>query len=75
MRNAYPKLVIARLYGLSYGRLMPGNDRIVDDDPEYANDAEADREAEIVGLDPDDPRTVPPDQGDSGNADPPGGGD
>jgi hypothetical protein len=54
---------------------MPGNDRIVDDDPEYANDAEADREAEIAGLDPDDPRTVPPDQGDSGNADPPGGGD
>jgi hypothetical protein len=54
---------------------MPGNDRIVDDDPEYANDAEADREAEIVGLEPDDPRNVPPDEGDSGNADPPGGGD
>jgi hypothetical protein len=42
---------------------------------EYADDAEADREAEKVGLEPDDPRTVPPDQGDSGNADPPGGGD
>jgi hypothetical protein len=67
-------LVIVHQYSLDYGRLMPEADRFVDDDPDYANDAEADREAEIVGLEPDDPRTVPPDQGDSGNADPPGGG-
>ena len=72
---ASPKLMIARVYGLGYGRLMPETDRIVDDDPDYANDVDADREAEIVDLEPDDPRTVPPDQGDSGNADPPGGDD
>jgi hypothetical protein len=52
---------------------MPGTDRFVDDDPEYAADREADIQAEIVGFQPDDPRDVPPDQGDSGNADPPGG--
>jgi len=52
---------------------MPETDRFVDDDPDYADDAEADREAEIVDLEPDDPRTLPPDLGDSGNADPPGG--
>jgi hypothetical protein len=54
---------------------MPETDRFVDDDPDYANDAEADREDEILDMEPDDPRTVPPDQGDSGNADPPGGDD
>ena len=56
---------------------MGGNvgDVFADDDPEYAGDAAAEKDAEVVGLEPDDPKTVPPDQGDSGNADPPGGGD
>jgi hypothetical protein len=67
-------LAIAHPYALSYGLLMLGSERFVDDDPEYAADAAADREAEIVGFQPDDPRNVPPDEGDSGNADPPGGG-
>jgi hypothetical protein len=44
------------------------------DEHEYANDAEGEREAEIVGFEPDDLRNVPRDEGDSGNADPPEGG-
>jgi len=56
---------------------MGGNvgDVFADDDPEYAGDAAAEVDAEVVEFVPEDPRKVPPDQGDSGNADPPGGGD
>lgn len=49
-----------------------GND-FVDDDPEYASDAAAEIDAELVEFEPDDPKKIPKDQGDSGNADPPGG--
>ncbi len=64
-------------FHLRYGRLMGGNvgDVFADDDPEYAGDAAAEVDAEVVEFVPEDPRKVPPDQGDSGNADPPGGGD
>lgn len=41
-------------------------DAVVDDDPEYANDAFADSDEEAFGFAVDDPATIPPDQGDAG---------
>jgi hypothetical protein len=51
-----------------------GND-FADDDPEYASDAAAEIDAEVVEFELDDSKKMPKDQGDSGNADPPGGED
>jgi hypothetical protein len=47
-------------------------DRFADDDPEYDFDAVDDVELDMSDVDPTDPKDVPPDQGDSGNADPAG---
>lgn len=47
----------------------------MDDDPEYADDAAADIDVEVIDFVPDDPEKLPPDEGDSRNADPPEGGD
>jgi hypothetical protein len=48
--------------------------RFADDDPEYATDAAAEIDVEVVEFEPDDPASLPKDQGDSGNANPPEGG-
>jgi hypothetical protein len=45
-----------------------------DDDPEYATDAAAEIDVEVVEFEVADPQTVPADQGDSGTAEPPTGG-
>ncbi len=37
-----------------------------DDDPEYADEPEADDDSEIAELQPTDPKDMPPDQGDIG---------
>ncbi|HEX2820617.1 MAG TPA: hypothetical protein VHO07_10690 [Streptosporangiaceae bacterium] len=49
---------------------MAGNadSKFADDDPEYATDAAAEIDVEVIGFEPDDPKNVPKDQGDSGNA-------
>ena len=54
---------------------MIGNEevRFADDDPEYATDAAAEIDAEVIALEEDDPQTVPADRGDSGTAEPPAG--
>jgi hypothetical protein len=43
-----------------------------DSDPEYATDAAAEIDVEVVEFEPDDPAILPKDQGDSGTAEPPG---
>jgi hypothetical protein len=55
---------------------MTGNeaDRFADDDPEYDTDAAAEIDVEVVEFVQDDPQNVPADLGDSGTADPAGGG-
>ena len=55
---------------------MTGNQdvRFADDDPEYATDAAAEIDAEVVAFEEEDPRNVPADRGDSGTAEPPAGG-
>jgi hypothetical protein len=59
-----------------YVRVMTGNeaDRFADDDPEYDTDAAAEIDVEVVEFVQDDPQNVPADLGDSGTADPLGGG-
>jgi hypothetical protein len=47
--------------------------KFADDDPEYATDAAAEIDVEVVGFEPDDPANVPKDRGDSGSAARPGG--
>jgi hypothetical protein len=44
--------------------------RFADDDPEYATDAAAEIDVEVVAFEEDDPRNVPTDRGDSGTAEP-----
>jgi len=55
---------------------MTGNEhlRFADDDPEYATDAAAEIDVEVVAFEEEDPRNVPADMGDSGTAEPPAGG-
>jgi hypothetical protein len=55
---------------------MTGNEgaRFADADPEYATDAAAEIDVEVVEFVPDDPQNVPSDMGDSGTAEPPAGG-
>jgi hypothetical protein len=48
-----------------------GGSSFADDDPEYATDAAAEIDVEVVEFVPDDPASLPQDQGDSGNANPP----
>jgi hypothetical protein len=48
--------------------------RFADADPEYATDAAAEIDVEVVEFEADDPANVPADLGDSGTADPPAGG-
>jgi hypothetical protein len=43
-------------------------DAVVDDDPEYADDAAADEDQEVFGFAPSDPATIPQDEGDAGQA-------
>jgi hypothetical protein len=50
-------------------------ERFADDDPEYASDAADDFELDLGDLEPTDPKKIPKDQGDSGSAEPPEGGD
>jgi hypothetical protein len=49
---------------------MAGNagSKFADDNPEYATDAAAEIDVEVLGFEPDDPENVPKDQGDSGGA-------
>lgn len=51
---------------------MEGNagERFADADPEYAFDAVDDADVEGVGVEPTDPKDMPPDQGDIGSAEP-----
>jgi hypothetical protein len=51
-----------------------GDVRFADDDPEYATDAAAEIDVEVVAFEEEDPQNVPPDVGDSGTAEPPAGG-
>ena len=55
---------------------MTGNQdvRFADADPEYATDAAAEIDVEVVEFAAADPQNVPADQGDSGTAAPPAGG-
>jgi hypothetical protein len=55
---------------------MTGNEeaRFADDDPEYATDAAAEIDVEVVEFVAEDPQNVPADTGDSGTAEPPSGG-
>jgi hypothetical protein len=55
---------------------MTGNQdvRFADDDPEYATDAAAQIDGEVVAFEEEDPQNVPADRGDSGTAEPPAGG-
>jgi hypothetical protein len=46
---------------------MPESE-FVDDDSEYEEDASKDEQTEIAGLEPADPDTIPPDEGDIGQA-------
>jgi hypothetical protein len=57
-----------------YGRPMSENaaSGYADSDPEYATDAAAEIDVEVVEFEPDDPAILPKDQGDSGTADLPG---
>ena len=59
-----------------YVRLMTGNEvaRFADADPEYATDAAAEIDVEVVEFVAEDPQNVPADMGDSGTAEPPAGG-
>jgi hypothetical protein len=59
-----------------YARLVTGSEevRFADDDPEYATDAAAEIDVEAAAFGEDDPKDVPADMGDSGTAEPPGGG-
>jgi len=59
-----------------YVRLMTGNEgvRFADQDPEYATDAAAEIDVEVVEFVAADPQNVPADMGDSGTAEPPAGG-
>jgi hypothetical protein len=50
---------------------MP-EEQFVDEDPEYQQD-EDDDDAEVAGLKPADPETIPADVGDLGHAGPPEG--
>jgi hypothetical protein len=54
---------------------MTGNEdvRFADQDPEYATDAAAEIDVEVVEFAAADPQTVPADLGDSGTAQPPAG--
>ena len=54
---------------------MTGNEgtRFADDDPEYATDAAAEIDVEVVEFEAADPQSVPADIGDSGSAEPAGG--
>jgi hypothetical protein len=53
-----------------YVRPMTGNEgtRFADDDPEYATDAAAEIDVEVVEFEVADPQSVPADTGDSGSA-------
>jgi hypothetical protein len=55
---------------------MTGNEdvRFADDDPEYATDAAAEIDVEVIPFEEDNPQNVPADMGDSGTAKPPAGG-
>ena len=55
---------------------MTGNQDVgfADDDPEYATDAAAEIDVEVVAFEEEDPQNVPADMGDSGTAEPPAGG-
>lgn len=55
---------------------MTGNEdvRFADSDPEYATDAAAEVDVEVVEFEEEDPQNVPADMGDSGTAEPPAGG-
>ena len=55
---------------------MTGNEgaRFADADPEYATDAAAEIDVEVVEFAAEDPQNVPADMGDSGTAEPPAGG-
>jgi hypothetical protein len=48
--------------------------RFADDDPEYATDAAAEIDVEVVASEEEDPQNVPADMGDSGTAEPAAGG-
>jgi hypothetical protein len=50
-----------------------GDVRFADDDPEYATDAAAEIDLEMVAAEEEDPQNVPADMGDSGTAEPPAG--
>jgi hypothetical protein len=54
---------------------MTGNERarFADDDPDYATDAAAEIDVEVVEFEVAEPQSVPADTGDSGTAAPPGG--
>jgi hypothetical protein len=54
---------------------MTGNEgvRFADDDPEYATDAAAEIDVEVVEFEAESPQNVPADMGDSGTAEPPAG--
>jgi len=54
---------------------MTGNQdvRFADDDPEYATDAAAEIDVEVVASGEEDPQNVPADRGDSGSAEPAAG--
>ena len=48
--------------------------RFADDEPEYATDAAAEIDVEVVVFEAEDPQNVPADVGDSGTAEPAAGG-
>jgi hypothetical protein len=50
-----------------------GDVRFADDDPEYATDAAAEIDLEMVAVEGEDPQNVPADMGDSGTAEHPAG--
>jgi hypothetical protein len=54
---------------------MTGNEgaRFADQDPEYATDAAAEIDVEVVEFEAEDPQNVPADVGDSGTAEPAAG--
>ena len=54
---------------------MTGNEDVgfADDDPEYATDAAAEIDVEVVAFEEEDPQNVQADMGDSGTAEPPAG--
>jgi hypothetical protein len=54
---------------------MTGNEdaRFADDDPEYATDAAAEIDVEVIEFEVADPQSVPSDVGDAGSAKPPAG--